>query len=216
MRFVPHWEHLNTTRPYVKGYVDIIRPLSNLTKKDKVFIWTPQCMATIHKLKELVWGDPVLMHPDHDCPFTLKVDASQFALGAVLSQHNDQGRLQLVGYYSKTLIPTKRNYDVYDQELLAMVWSLEHWQHLLMGTKHPIKVFTDHKWLTKYWHSQKIRRQVAQYLPILEEYHLQIKHHPDAANRVDDTLSWTPWNWWGITRQLECDSPTRTPFHMGH
>jgi RNase H-like domain found in reverse transcriptase len=98
------------------------------------------------------------MCPNHNRPFTLKVDASQFALGAVLSQHNDQGRLQLVEYYSKTLIPAERNYDVYDQELLALVWSLEHWQHLLMRTKHPIEVFTDHEGLTKYQHPQKIRR----------------------------------------------------------
>ena len=61
------------------------------------------------------------MCSDHDHPFISKIDASQFALGAVLSQYNDQGRLQLVGYYSKTLIPAERNYDVYDQELLTLV-----------------------------------------------------------------------------------------------
>ena len=72
-------------------------------------------------LKELVKGDPVLMQPDHDHPFTLKVDALQYALGAVLSQQNDAGRLQLVGYFSKMLIPAEQNYNVYNRELLALV-----------------------------------------------------------------------------------------------
>ena len=66
-------------------------------------------------------GDPVLMRPDHDCPFILEVDASQYALEAVLSQRNDAGRLQPVGYFSKTLIPAERNYNVYDCELLVLV-----------------------------------------------------------------------------------------------
>jgi hypothetical protein len=85
------------------------------------FVWTPECTKAIQTLKELVKGDPVLMRPDHDHPFTLKVDVSQYVLGAVLSQWNNARRLQPVGYFSKTLIPVERNYDVYDCELLALV-----------------------------------------------------------------------------------------------
>ena len=108
-------------RPFVKGYTGVVRPLTHLTKKDVPYIWTPECTKAIQTLKELVKGDPVLMHPDHDRPFTLEVDASQYTLGAVLSQWNDAGKLQLVGYFSKTLIPAERDYDVYDRELLALV-----------------------------------------------------------------------------------------------
>ena len=151
-------------RPFVKGYAGVIRPLTHLLKKDTPFIWTPECTKAIQTLKELIKGDPVLMRPDHDQPFTLEVDASQYALGAVLSQWNDAGRLQPVGHFSKTLIPAERNYDVYDRELLALVQSLEHWRHLLMGTSHPIEVFTDHEGLTKYRQPQKIGRRVACYL----------------------------------------------------
>ena len=121
-------------------------------------------------------GDPVLIRPDHTKPFILKVDASQYARGAVLSQRNEKGRNQPIGYFSKTLIPAECNYDVYNRELLALVWSLQHWRHLLMGTAHPIEVFTDHKGLTKYWEPQKIGRHVARYLPILKEYNMIIKH----------------------------------------
>ena len=85
------------------------------------FVWTPECTKAIQRLKELVKGDPVLMQPDHDRPFTLEVDVSQYVLGAVLSQRNDAGRLQPVGYFSKTLIPAERNYNVYNRELLALV-----------------------------------------------------------------------------------------------
>jgi hypothetical protein len=150
--------------------------LTALTKKDTPFEWTQDCTNAIRKLKDIVKGDPVLMRPDHTKEFILEVDASQYALGAVLSQKNDKGRNQPVGYFSKTLIPAERNYDVYDRELLAIVRSLQHWRHLLMGTTHPIVILTDHKGLTKYREPQNIGRWVARYLPVLAEYNMIIKH----------------------------------------
>ena len=179
-------------RPFVPGYSDIVRPLLNLTKKDVPFEWTPACTNAIRKLKAIIRTDPVLRCPDHDKPFFLEVDASQYALGTVLSQRNERGKLQPVGYFSKTLIPAEHNYDVYDRELLALVRALENWRHLLLGAKHQVEVFTDHEGLTKYRHAQKISRRVACYLPVLWEYNILIKHRAGSANKVADALSWPP------------------------
>ena len=115
----------------------------------------------------------------------MEVDTSQYTLGAILSQRDEQGKLRPIGYYSKTLIPVERNYDVYNRELLALVRALQHWRHLLLGAEHPIEVFTDHDNLTKYQHAQKLSRRVTQYLPLIAEYNIQLKHKPGAANRAD-------------------------------
>ena len=179
-------------RPFIKGYAKIVHPLTKLTKKDEPFVWTSECTEAIQKLKRIVSSDLVLKRPNHNKPFTLECDASQYALGAVLSQCNDKGKLQPVGYYSKTLIPAERNYDIYDQELLALVRGLENWRHLLLGAKHQIEVFTDHDGLTKYRHTQKISRRVARYLPVLWKYHIIIKHRAGTANKVADALSRPP------------------------
>ena len=82
----------------------------------------------------------MLQCPDHDQPFELEVDASQYALGAILYQRNDGGKLQAVGYYSQTLNLAECNYNVYDRELLAVIHALTHWRHLLLGVKHQIVV----------------------------------------------------------------------------
>jgi hypothetical protein len=132
------------------------------------------------------------MRPDYDAPFTLEVDASQYAIGAVLSQRNNKGRLQPIGFFSKTLIPAERNYDVYDRELLALMKGLRHWQHLLLGAKHPTKVFTDHENLTKFREPQNIGRRVARYVATLAEYNMIIQHQPGMANKVADALSRPP------------------------
>jgi hypothetical protein len=102
--------------------------------------------------------DPVLMHPNYDALFTLKVDALQYAIGAILSQCNNKGKLQPIWFFLKTLIPAERNNDVYDWELLALVKGLKHWQHLLLGAKHPTEVFTDHENLTKFKEPQNMER----------------------------------------------------------
>ena len=71
-------------------------------------------------------------------------------------QRGDDDKRHPVGFYSTTLTPAERNYDIYDLELLAIVKSLRHWRPLLAGSPHKIKVFSDHMNL-QYWRDpQKI------------------------------------------------------------
>ena len=66
------------------------------------------------------------MHPILTHPFELEVDASGYALGAVLMQYSEDAKRHPVGFYSSTLTPAERNYDIYDLELLAIVKALRH------------------------------------------------------------------------------------------
>jgi RNase H-like domain found in reverse transcriptase len=62
-----------------------------LLKKEKKFKWMEECTAVLDKLIEIVTSDPVLHRPNYNCPFTLEVDASQYATGVILYQPNEQG-----------------------------------------------------------------------------------------------------------------------------
>ena len=136
-------------RPFVEGYAEIAWPLTRLTKKDIPFEWTPECTEAVQRLKKAITAELVLRQPDHNKSFTMEVDMFQFALGVILSQRDEQGKLCPMGYYLKTLIPAEGNYNIYDWELLALVQALQHWWHLLLGTEHLIEVFMDHDNLTK-------------------------------------------------------------------
>jgi hypothetical protein len=59
------------------------------------------------ELKERVTTEPVLAHPVLTDPFELKVDASGFAMGAVLLQKKEDGKKHPIAYYSKTLSATE-------------------------------------------------------------------------------------------------------------
>ena len=100
----------------------------NLLKKDTIFDWTLECHHTLDTLIDIVTSSPVLIAPDQDCQFKLKVDASQFAIGAILWQRDPANakKLHVVSYYSATLSPAERNYKVFDRELLGIICALCH------------------------------------------------------------------------------------------
>ena len=137
-------------RPWIEGFAHIARLLTNLQKKDTPFVWDDKCESAVWTLKNRVTSDPVLWQPNHNRPFILEVDASQYATSAILWQEDDKGKKRAIGYDSSTLSDAERNYPIYDRELLAMVRGLENWRYLLAGTKSPIRVLSDHKNLT-YW-----------------------------------------------------------------
>jgi RNase H-like domain found in reverse transcriptase len=144
--------------PFIPGFAKIAKPLTDLLKKEQSFQWTEECTRAVDKLITIITSNPVLYHPNYDKPFVLEVDASQYAVGAILQQVDDQGKLHPVGYFSKALTDAERGYDVHDRELLALVKGLDHWQHLLLASGHQTTVYMDHKNLLYYQKPQDINR----------------------------------------------------------
>ena len=59
--------------------------------------------------------------------FQIKSDASKYAYGAVLTQLDSNGDWHPVAFLSKTFNETEQNYEIYNRELLAVIWALEEW-----------------------------------------------------------------------------------------
>jgi hypothetical protein len=64
----------------------------------------------------------------------MDTDASKFAIGATISQEHSDGR-HPIAYFSKSLSPTERNYDIYDRELLAIIYAIKAFRYLLLGAQ---------------------------------------------------------------------------------
>jgi hypothetical protein len=77
---------LGYQHPFISNFTHFTRPLTSLLKKDAVFKWTPKCYTSLDTLINIVTLSPILVAPDQDCQFKLEVDASQFAIGAILWQ----------------------------------------------------------------------------------------------------------------------------------
>jgi hypothetical protein len=176
---------LGYQRAFIQDYARLAKPLHALLKKGVKFFWTPECKQALDGLISQVTQDPVLVAPNGHEPFELETDASAYAIGAALFQKDERGKRRAVGYASRTLTAAERNYDIWDREFLGVIFGLTYWRHLLSGTKHPIKVFTDHANLLHYRHPQKVNRRIARYILTLADYNIQIQHCPGPQNRAD-------------------------------
>ena len=95
-------------------------------RKNATWQWGRQEQTAFEALKKHVTSEPILAQPNLAAQFVLEVDASGYAVGAVLLQSKEDGKLHPIEYYSSTLNEAERNYDIYDLELLAIVKALEH------------------------------------------------------------------------------------------
>jgi len=69
--------------------------------------------------------EPVLVTPDLDREMRVKADASDFAMGGVLSMKCEDKKWRPVTYISKSLNEAKRNYEIHDKEMLVIIQCLE-------------------------------------------------------------------------------------------
>lgn len=83
------------------------------------------------------------MQPDFSRKFILTTDASDTAIGAIISQTQENGHEMMIAAFSKKLDSTQINYSVTDKELLAVCKSVEHYRRYLIGRKFLLR--TDHK-----------------------------------------------------------------------
>ena len=143
------------------------------------------CRA-FQKLKECLTTAPVLMNPDFQKPFILQTDASNTAIGAVLSQQFEDGE-HPVAYLSKKLLPREQNYSTVEKELLAIVWAVGSLSYYLDGRKFYIE--TDHcplSWLNR----MKDRNQrLLRWSLLLQQYEFDIRYRKGKQNANADGMS---------------------------
>ena len=83
--------------------------------------------------------------PNTKHPFVITVDASLIGLGAVLFQLNEQNKMNVISYNSRILNPQEQKLSTLDRELLGIVHALQIHEFFIIGSPHPIHIFTDHK-----------------------------------------------------------------------
>ncbi len=144
----------NFYRKFIKNYSKVIKVLTALTGLAP-WKWGPEQDRAFIELKKRMAEDIILAIPNETDPFMVEANTSEGAIGAVLSQKQN-GKWRPVAFMSKSLSATKRNYEIYDKELLAIMLALEEWRHYLMGAAVDIEIWTDHQNLQYFRQPQKL------------------------------------------------------------
>ncbi|GFS92358.1 hypothetical protein TNCV_411131 [Trichonephila clavipes] len=141
---------INFYRRYLKDAAKTQAPLHELLKgakkKDRRKVhWTDDTRRSFEKCKTDLAEAALLSFPRSGLPLSLCTDASDFAVGAVLQQLENEG-WKPIAFYFKKLNEAQTRYSTYDRELLGIYLSVKHFKHLLEGNDFVKN--TDHKTLT--------------------------------------------------------------------
>ena len=110
----------NFYRRFILHYSDITVPLTRLTCKGSAWDFSNKCCSAFNMLKKAFTTAPVLMHWIPGSPLIIKMDASDYALTAILSTVSPMdNEVHPIAFHSRTFTPPKLNYDVHDKEQLA-------------------------------------------------------------------------------------------------
>ena len=108
----------------------LLKPICELTKKGRPFIWQEEQQEAFDTIKEMMVNPPVLYLPKPGGRFILYCDSSRTHTGSSLWQIQE-GKPRLIGYASKSLPAPALNYSVTELEMTGMAVNIHLWRHLL-------------------------------------------------------------------------------------
>src|SRR5712692_4332331 len=133
------------------------------------FQWGILQQLAYEGLKEAVAVETVLFITQARGKFKLEADASNYAMGAVLSQYIN-GKWRPVAFMSKSFNEAEQNYEIYNKEMLAIMMALDEWRQYLLGLEEEFEVWTDHLNLIYFQKPQKLNRRQARWLSEMTDY----------------------------------------------
>ena len=177
----------NYYRRFIKDFAKIAKDLYSV-KDEKPLQWTFACQSAFDTLKDKLCSTEVLAFPNFKQEFLLYTDASDVALGAVLSQREMNGeRIRPVAYASRVLSKTEKNYSVIEREALGIVWAVQTYRHYLYG--HKVLLITDHRPLQWLMTVKDSSGKLCRWALTLQEYDISIQYRPGSQNANADALS---------------------------
>ena len=177
-------------RDFIFNYAHHAEPLTDITrsKKNPKFKWTPAAQTAFEYLKQKIIEEPILTRPNYDKPFILATDASDYAIGGILGQLDENGKERIVKFLHKTLSQTERRYSATEREAFATYWCITQCKPYLLPKR--FDLITDHSALRWMLNNLNQKTKFHRWQTQLSHYKYNIIHKPGNKHTNADALSW--------------------------
>lgn len=179
-------------RRYIAGFAQKTACIAALTRKGVEFKWGTEQQAARQSIIESLTSEPVLAIYDPSLPIEVHTDASSIGYGAILMQVHEGGRKRVVAYYSKLTQGAESNYHSYELETLAVVKSLQHFRHYLVGVR--FTVVTDCNALKLTQRKRDLLPRVARWWIYLQDFDFGLDYRKGTLMSHADYFSRNPIN----------------------
>lgn len=173
-------------RRFIPNFSTIAAPLTTLLRKKHTFVWSLDQEGAFRTIKEKLVSAPVLCCPDFSRPFVIQTDASDYGIGAVLTQEYPDGE-HVISYISRSLNRAERNYSTTQKECLAVIWAVEKFRGYVEGYR--FTVITDHHSLVWLQNLQNPTGKLCRWALRLQAFDFEIVHRKGSSHVVPDALS---------------------------
>ena len=180
---------------FIPHLATLLQPLNSLLCKDAKWKWTSECERAFTEAKETLASPTVLAHCDSQLPLRLAADASAYGVGAVISHVLPDGTKRPIGYASRTLTGSERNYAQLEKEALSLIFAVRKFHPYLYGRK--FTLYTDHKPLVTIFGPKKgvptlAAARLQRWALLLSAYDYQTEYKTTTAHANADGLSRLP------------------------
>ncbi len=154
--------------------------------KNTLFKWTEKADQNFKKLKAMFISVSILVSFNHTCMTVMKTDSSDWCIDEILLQlMNNVWRP--CAYYSEKNASAECNYEIYDKEMLIIIWCLKEWDAELRSVSN-FQICTYHKNLKYFMTVKKLTEWQMRWSLTLSQYNFFILYLLKNQNERTDTL----------------------------
>eukprot|EP00731_Ephydatia_muelleri_P008113 Em0004g451a len=159
-------------RRFIRDFATIATPLTELTRKSapQEVKWSLQAQEAFDTLKTKIASSPVLMCPDMSRMFTLQTDASDYGIGAVLSQTGEDGEEHPVAFLAKSYCRENEGTQQLKKSASQSAW-------------------TDHRALEWLYKMKDTTSRLTRWSLALQPFQFTVRYRRGQANANADALS---------------------------
>ena len=164
---------INFVRRFISDFVEIVKPLQKMIKKDSNFKWKKERKEAFEKIKEAIVEAPTLRSPNFDHEFILYTFASDHSIAVVLTQKNEDREEFLVSFMSMGLQGAELKYPAINKQALVIFKAVKHFRPYLLRSH--TNIIVPHLAVRALLTQKELGDRRGNWLSTLQEYDLEIK-----------------------------------------